>query len=72
MSHLTSFVQTAFKARAQGLPIHMMADGESISTIPAEFLLDKDLVVKKVHYAEGLTDRINMDVIRTFAETGKI
>lgn len=50
----------------------MMADGESISTIPAEFLLDKDLVVKKVHYAEGLTDRINMDVIRTFAETGKI
>jgi peroxiredoxin Q/BCP len=72
VSHLTSFVQTAFKARSQGLPIHMMADGESISTIPAEFLLEKDLIVKKVHYAQGLTDRISMDVIKEFAENGKI
>jgi peroxiredoxin len=67
VSHVTSFVQTAFKARSQGLPIHMMADGESISTIPAEFLVDKDLILKKVHYAQGLTDRIDMDVIREFA-----
>ena len=49
-----------------------MADGESINTIPAEFLIDKDLILKKVHYAQGLNDRINMDIIKTFADSGKI
>jgi hypothetical protein len=29
-----------------------MEGNESINTIPAEFLLDKGLVVKEVHYAE--------------------
>jgi thioredoxin-dependent peroxiredoxin len=72
VSHLTSFVQTAFKARANGLPIHMMADGESISTMPAEFLLDKGLIIKKVHYAESLNDRLNLDLIKSFAETGNV
>lgn len=71
-SHLTSFVQTAFKARMAGVPIHMMADGESINTIPAEFLIDKGLVVKKVHYAQGLNDRISINVIKAFAESGEI
>ena len=71
-SHITSFVQTAFRAKMKGLPIHTMADGESINTIPAEFLIDKDLILKKVHYAQGLNDRINMDIIKTFADSGKI
>lgn len=71
-SHLISFVQTAFKARMAGVPIHMMADGESINTIPAEFLIDRGLNVKKVHYSQGLNDRISIDIIRTFAETGDI
>lgn len=71
-SHLTSFVQTAFRARLAGVPIHLMADGESIKTIPAEFLIDRELIVKKVHYSQGLNDRISIDIIRTFAESGDI
>lgn len=72
VSHLTSFVQTAFKAARVGVPIHAMADGESIKTIPAEFLIDKGLVIKKVHYAHGLTDRIAMDVVKAFAKDGSV
>lgn len=67
VSHLTSFVQTAFKASSLGVPIHMMADGESISTMPAEFLIDKGLVVKEVHYSDRLNDRMSVDLIRNFA-----
>jgi len=69
VSHITTFVQTAFKAKSLGVPIHMMADGESISTMPAEFLIDKGLVVKEVHYSERLNDRMNIDKIRAFAES---
>jgi thioredoxin-dependent peroxiredoxin len=72
VSHLTSFVQTAFKARKLGVPIHSMAAGESISTIPAEFLIDHNLTVKKVHYAENLNDRLSMDVLEIFAKTGAV
>ncbi len=67
VSHLTSFVQTAYKASKLGVPIHLMADGESISTMPAEFLLDKGLIVKEIHYSERLNDRMNLDTIRAFA-----
>jgi peroxiredoxin len=67
VSHITSFVQTAFKASSLGVPIHMMADGESIKTMPAEFLLDKGLVVKGVHYSDRLNDRMSVDKIREFA-----
>lgn len=72
VSHITSFVQTAFRARKAGVPIHMMADGESINTIPAEFLIDKGLIIKKVHYAQGLNDRISMDIVKAFAEDGRV
>ena len=68
ISHLTSFVQTAIKAKSAGVPVHMMADGESISTIPAEFLLDKGLVIKKLHYSQTLNDRMEISDIKAFAE----
>lgn len=71
-SHLTSFIQTAIKAKIKGLPVHLMADGESISTMPAEFLLDEALVIRKVHYAKGLNDRMSIEHIHTFADTGNI
>ena len=67
VSHITSFVQTAFKASSLGVPIHLMADGESIKTMPAEFLIDKGLVVKEVHYSDRLNDRMSVDKIREFA-----
>ena len=68
VSHITTFVQTAFKAKALGVPVHAMADGESISTMPAEFLIDKGLVIKEVHYSERLNDRLEIEKIRAFAE----
>ncbi len=68
VSHISSFVQTAFKARSLGAPMHLMADGESISTMPAEFLIDKGLIVKEVHYSDNLRDRMNTEKIRAFAE----
>ncbi len=44
-----------------------MADGESIKTMPAEFLLSEGLVIKEVHYSERLTERMNIDKIKAFA-----
>ncbi len=72
MSHITTFVQTAFKAKRQGVPMHPMKDGESINTIPAEFLVDEYGIIKKVHYSESLTDRMNMSLIHDFAADSTI
>ena len=72
MSHITTFVQTTVKAKMNGLPVHAMATGESFSTMPAEFLLDPDLVIKKLHYSERLNDRLNIQDIEDFARTGKV
>jgi thioredoxin-dependent peroxiredoxin len=72
VSHITTFVQSVYKAKMAGLPVHLMASGESINTIPAEFLLDKDLVIKKLHYSASLTDRLDIDVIRKFAQSGVV
>lgn len=67
VSHIQTFVQTAFKATSLGLPVHLMAGGESIKTMPAEFLVDEGLLIKEVHYSERLTDRMSVDKIRAFA-----
>jgi thioredoxin-dependent peroxiredoxin len=72
ISHITSFVQTALRANTQGVPMHLMADGESFSTMPAEFLLDKGLIIKKLHYSQNLTDRMEIETIKEFAKTGII
>ena len=67
ISHITTFAQTAIKAKLKGLPLHMMADGESISTMPAEFLLDENLIIRKLHYSQRLNDRFNIEEIKAFA-----
>jgi peroxiredoxin Q/BCP len=72
ISHVTSFVQTTIKAKSLGLPVHMMADGESFKTMPAEFLLDKGLVIKRVHYSERLNDRLEVSDINSFAKSGVV
>ncbi len=68
VSHLTSFVQTAIKAGKTGVPMHLMAGDESIKTMPAEFLLDENLVIQKLHYSERLNSRMLVDEILAFAE----
>ncbi|UXP33373.1 AhpC/TSA family protein [Reichenbachiella agarivorans] len=70
ISHATTFFQTVVQAKMKGLPVHMMEGKESIKTIPAEFLIDEKGIVKKVHYARSLTDRLGLDIIAKFAETG--
>jgi len=70
-SHLTSFIQTAIKAKMKGLPMHMMAEKESFSTMPAEFLLDEDLIIRRIHYSQGLNDRMSIEHIMEFVEKGK-
>ena len=67
MSHITSFVQTAIKAKVVGVPMHLMASGESFSTMPAEFLVEKGLVIKRLHYSDSLNDRLDIEEIRKFA-----
>jgi len=71
VSHLTTFLQTAIKAKTKGLPIHPMAGGESINTIPAEFLLDENGIIRILHYSQSLTDRMGLDIIKEFALQGK-
>ncbi|MFM8914414.1 MAG: redoxin domain-containing protein [Flammeovirgaceae bacterium] len=70
-SHLTTFIQTAIKAQRTKVPIHAMATGESFSTMPAEFLLDENLIIRKLHYSQTLTDRMSLQAIEDFAATGK-
>lgn len=72
MSHLTSFVQAVIKAKSIGAPVHMMADGESINTIPAEFLIDRGLVIKKLHYSKRLDDRMELSDIKRFAQDSSV
>ena len=71
MSHLTSFIQTAIAAKKKNLPIYPMASGESFSTIPAEFLLDENQIIRKIHYAKNLNDRLSIDTILDFANAKK-
>lgn len=71
VSHITSFVQTAFKAASKGVPIHLMSSGESIKTMPAEFLVSEGLVIKEVFYSDRLNDRMDINRIKTFAQTGE-
>lgn len=66
-SHLTTFIQIAMKAQRTKLPIHAMASGESFSTMPAEFLIDENLIIRKLHYSQTLTDRLSLQVIEDFA-----
>lgn len=68
ISHLTSFVQTAYKASKVGVPIHLMESGESIATMPAEFLVEPGLKLSKVHYSQRLNDRLDLSVIKAFAD----
>lgn len=68
MSHLTSLIQTSIKAGLKGLPMHMPKSGESLNTIPDEFLLDENLIIRKIHYAQGLNDRMSIQHLYDFVE----
>lgn len=68
VSHITTFVQTAIKAGKTGVPMHLMAGDESIKTMPAEFLIDENLIIQKLHYSERLNSRMLVDEIVAFAK----
>ena len=67
ISHLTSFLPTVIEAKRKGVPVHLMADGESIKTMPAEFLVGTNLLIKKVHYSDRLNQRLDVEDIRKFS-----
>ncbi len=71
ISHLTSFIQTAVKAKINSLPVHLMAGGESINTMPAEFLLDENSIIRKICYSNGLNDRMSIEHIFAFADADR-
>lgn len=71
-SHITSFIQTAIKAKFKGVPMNMPEAQESLNTIPAEFLVDKGLRLKKLHYSKSLTDRLDLNLIEKFADDSSI
>lgn len=68
VGHITSFVSTAIQAKLQRLPMHLMEDSESIKTMPAEFLLDENGIIRELHYSQKLTDRLKMDLLFAFAQ----
>ncbi|NQZ76733.1 MAG: redoxin domain-containing protein [Ekhidna sp.] len=68
-SHFTSFFQQVFEAKKKKVPVHWMSGNESIKTIPAEFLMDEKGIIRKVHYAKGLRDRMAIDEIIEFANS---
>jgi thioredoxin-dependent peroxiredoxin len=72
ISHVTSFAQTVVKANTAKVPVHMMTDGESFSTMPAEFLIDTNLLIRRAHYSERLNTRIEVEDIRVFAKHGQV
>jgi hypothetical protein len=47
-----------------------MAGEESFSTMPAEFLLDENQIIRKIHYAQTLNDRLSLETIIAFADQG--
>ncbi len=67
VGHVVSFVSQAIQAKLKGLPMHPMADGESIKTMPAEFLIDETGIIRELHYSQQLTDRLRMELLHAFA-----
>lgn len=65
-SHVTSLIQNVVRAKLAGLPVHWMKGTESVNTIPAEFLIDEQGMVRKIHYSRGLTDQMSMETIMDF------
>lgn len=66
ISHLSSFVKTAWEAKKANVPIHMMAADESIKTMPAEFLIGHDLKIEKVLYSKRLNERLDIEEVKSF------
>ncbi|MGB3851822.1 MAG: redoxin domain-containing protein [Tunicatimonas sp.] len=68
LGHITSFVQTTLQAKLSKLPVHLMKGSESFKTLPAEFLVDESGVIRELHYSQQLTDRIDLGLVREFAQ----
>ena len=67
ITRLASSLSAALRAKLRGLPVHLPTHGESNNTLPAEFLLDEELVIRELHYAEHFADRMKTDAIQEFA-----
>jgi thioredoxin-dependent peroxiredoxin len=68
LSHVTSFISTYSKARAESVPVNVPVS-ESFSTMPAEFLIGKDNITRRVLYSAHLNERLEPEEIRQFAKS---
>ena len=68
LSHLKSYLPTALEAKKVGVPNHYMSGDESFSSLPAEFLIDVDGIIRELHYSDSLTDRMQVEEIYAFAK----
>jgi peroxiredoxin Q/BCP len=66
-SHMTSLFGKAVRAKLKKLPVHWMKGDESISTLPAEFLIDEYGMVQKLLYCKRLSQGLGMETIEDFA-----
>lgn len=67
LSHLRSYIPTAIQAMKKGVPNYYMKGEEAMSTLPAEFLIDENTVIRSLKYSTSLTDRMSMEEIHAFA-----
>ena len=59
---------TILLAKLRGLPVHAPRHGEVSDTLPAEFLLDEEQVIRELHYSKHFADRMKMTAIQEFAQ----
>jgi thioredoxin-dependent peroxiredoxin len=67
LSHMMSLAPLLYQAKRAGVPVHLIAGKESFTTMPAEFLIDEEGIIRELHYSRSLTDRFSLERIIQFA-----
>lgn len=67
LKNLPAMLPKMIEAKLNGVPFGSKQGSESIYTLPAEFLIDEKGIIKKLHYAKSLTDRMAIGEIERFA-----
>ncbi len=68
LSHLKSYLPVTLEAKRKGVPNHYMSGNESFSSLPAEFLIDEEGIIRQLHYSDSLTDRMQVTDILDFGK----
>ena len=66
-SVFSSSIKIVYRAIKEKIPFYPAPGKETFSRIPAEFLIDEQGIIKKLHYSNSLTDRMPIKAIVSFA-----